>query len=141
MTLLSIFYPLAAGYYTWIGGVKVIANHPDLSFWVLGNYFFDPLIAAIVLGALLREWRAIYVALAGLALQLVLTTGAIITDNENITGIGGGLDGGVSKFQSDLQLYLTSSLRWIWILGLIAFGVALGRKIGDLFAELDESPA
>lgn len=140
--LLSIFYPLVANYYLWIGGEGVIADRPNVSFWVLGNYFFDPLIAAIVLGALARNWRAAYIAVVGLVAQLVLVTGALITDNESIANAGDFSEDDISAFQVDLQLYLVSTVRWIWILGLIAFGVALGRKLGDMFSELDdEAPA
>jgi len=85
--------------------------------------------------------RAVYVALAGLAAQLVLITGTIFTDDVALGGAGLGSDQlGVSEFQGYLQSYISSSLRWAWLLGLIAFGVVIGRKLGDLFAELRTAP-
>ena len=95
--------------------------------------------------ALLRNWKAVHFGLVGLIAQLVLVTGTIITDEKAI--FVGGTSGaftpdrglGVSKLQGYLQAYLTSSLHWAWIIGLIAFGVFIGRKLGDLFAELEPS--
>jgi hypothetical protein len=46
---------------------------------------------------------------------------------------------GPSDFQGYLQLYITNILRSVWLLGLLGFGVFVGRKLGDPFAELDSA--
>jgi hypothetical protein len=142
--VLALLYPLVQAYYLWIASESAYENHPGRSFWILAGYLFDPLLGAIVLGAIVQQWRAVYVGLVGLVAQLILVTGTIITDDPAVGPLrlirGTGDEIGISTFQIDLQAYLTSTLQWIWIIGLIAFGVAIGRKIGDLFAELKESP-
>lgn len=103
-------------------------NSPDGLFqWLQINYFLDPFLAALVFGALVRQWRAVYVAVVGLGAGLVIVTGTILTRDA-----GGGL-------KTDVQAYIVLTLHWIWILGLIAFGVFIGRKLGDLFDELRPS--
>ena len=131
--LLGMFWQQIQGLDSWFVGSDVL--DPNAGFfksgdglyeWLHLNYFLDPYLAALVFGLLVGRWEATKVAVLGFFTGLVVVTGPILTGSQ------------LRNTRGDFESYLLHTLQWTWMLGLIALGVFIGRKLGDPFDELDE---